>query len=128
MSVLGRVCTCHTVPHKKHCEMFRPWQHIKELEAENKRLRAEKNHLKKAIEEHHKKTRDHEMCWENDVELWEAAGLDAVRPEPPPWEEFMVRCARYRASREIKLPPQDLTYKVLMERSEQIKKGEGSED
>lgn len=56
--------------------------------------------LERAIQKHHEQTTGHQMCWENDVELWRAVGIVAEHPEPPPWCEFMQRCAEYRASKE----------------------------
>jgi hypothetical protein len=56
--------------------------------------------LEAAIRKHRAAT-GHDMCWENDEELWEVLG-DDVREDhtPPPWCEFMQRCAAYRASRD----------------------------
>lgn len=63
-------------------------------------LRARVRELEAAIRKHRRAT-GHKMCWENDEELWrvlkDGKKLDHA---PPPWEEFMQRCAAYRASRE----------------------------
>jgi len=56
--------------------------------------------LEMAITRHHQKTKGHNMCWENDVELWKAVGIKADHPDPPDWCEFMTKCAEYRKSRE----------------------------
>ena len=55
-----------------------------------------------AIEKHRSAT-GHEMCHENDEELW-AILSDGVTLDhaPPPWCEFMSRCALYRASKDKK--------------------------
>lgn len=56
--------------------------------------------LEDAIRKHRAQT-GHDMCWENDEELWQALG-DGVDIDhtPPPWCEFMHRCAAYRASKD----------------------------
>lgn len=56
--------------------------------------------LTKAIEKHRTAT-GHEMCWENDVELWKSLN-DGVELDhtPPSWCEFMTKCAAYRASKD----------------------------
>lgn len=55
--------------------------------------------LRAAIENHRSKTK-HEMCWENDEELW-AVLDDGVKIDhtPPPKDEFLRRCAEYCSSR-----------------------------
>lgn len=57
--------------------------------------------LEAAIRKHRQAT-SHDMCWENDVELW---GVLKDSPKmdhtPPPWCEFMQRCAAYRASKDV---------------------------
>lgn len=47
----------------------------------------------------HRAAQGHDLCWENDIELWSALG-DGVQVDRqvPPWPEFMSRCAAYRAS------------------------------
>lgn len=60
--------------------------------------------LSQAIRRHHADTTEHQMCWENDQELWRAVGIESDRPEPPEWCEFITRCAEYRASREGETP------------------------
>lgn len=53
------------------------------------------------VQWHLEQTNDHQMCWENDEELWKfVLGIAVSHPEPPAWPEFMTECARYRASRE----------------------------
>jgi hypothetical protein len=56
--------------------------------------------LEDAIRKHRSAT-GHDMCWENDVELWSVL-KDNVKMDhtPPPWPEFMKRCAAYRASKD----------------------------
>ncbi len=58
--------------------------------------------LESAIRKHREQT-GHNMCWENDEELWSTLG-DSIKIDhtPPPWEEFMHRCAAYRASKDKK--------------------------
>ena len=53
--------------------------------------------LESAIRKH-RAAQGHELCWENDDELWSALG-DGVTADRrvPPWPEFMTRCAAYRA-------------------------------
>lgn len=60
----------------------------------------EARRLVTAIEGHRSKT-GHEMCHENDEELWRVLN-DKVRIDhtPPPWCEFMQKCALYRASKD----------------------------
>lgn len=56
--------------------------------------------LEAAIQ-HHREQTGHGMCWENDEALWAALGEDVtVDHTPPPWKEFMERCAAYRASKD----------------------------
>jgi len=68
------------------------------IKALKKRVRV----LEKAIKKHREQT-GHNMCWENDEELWAILG-DGVRLDhtPPPWGEFMTRCAAYRQSKDRK--------------------------
>lgn len=58
--------------------------------------------LEKAIRKHRDQT-GHNLCWENDEELWSVLA-DGVKIDhtPPPWGEFMTKCAAYRESREVK--------------------------
>ncbi|MDB5038481.1 MAG: hypothetical protein JWQ35_2009 [Bacteriovoracaceae bacterium] len=60
--------------------------------------------LESAIEKHRLQT-GHQMCWENDEELWSALN-DGVQIDhtPPPWDEFMTRCAAYRKSKDDRSP------------------------
>ena len=69
-----------------------------ELARLKKRVRV----LEAAIKKHRRQT-GHNLCWENDEELWRALG-DKVKLDhtPPPWEEFIQRCAAYRQSRQRK--------------------------
>lgn len=70
------------------------------LKRRNTELRARVAELEKAIKKHRSKT-GHDLCWENDEELWSVLRDRArVRHEVPPWDEFMTRCAAYRKSRE----------------------------
>lgn len=63
-------------------------------------LRARVAELEAAIRKHREAT-GHEMCWENDEELWSTLGDGVVIDHtPPPWCEFMQRCAEYRASKD----------------------------
>ncbi len=56
--------------------------------------------LETAIRKHRKQT-GHGLCWENDEELWTVLQDQvSIDHTPPPWEEFMKRCASYRQSRE----------------------------
>jgi hypothetical protein len=56
--------------------------------------------LEAAIRKHRKQTM-HEMCWENDEELWTTIeDTEQIDHTPPPWCEFMQKCAAYRASKE----------------------------
>lgn len=65
-----------------------------------RRLNARVRALEAAIRRHRRAT-GQQMCWENDEELW-AALKDGGRLDhtPPPWPEFMRRCALYRASKD----------------------------
>lgn len=56
--------------------------------------------LEDAIRKHREQT-GHNMCWENDEELW-AVLKDGVKIDhtAPPWQEFMTKCAAYRASKD----------------------------
>jgi hypothetical protein len=56
------------------------------------------NELTAAIYKHREQT-GHNMCWENDEELW-AVLNDGVKIDhtAPNWCEFMTKCAEYRAS------------------------------
>lgn len=58
--------------------------------------------LEAAIKKHREQT-GHNMCWENDRELWRVLGdkVDTTFSHiPPSWPEFMDRCVQYRKSRE----------------------------
>lgn len=56
--------------------------------------------LESAIRKHRRQT-GHDLCWENDEELWSVLpDSKAYDHTPPPWEEFIQRCAAYRKSRE----------------------------
>lgn len=68
------------------------------------RYQQRNSELAAAIGEHHRKTINHQMCWENDEELWQALGIESKFPADtvPNWCEFMTKCAEYRASREPK--------------------------
>jgi len=56
--------------------------------------------LRGAIRTHQEKT-GHELCWLNDVELWNSVSPDARYPHftLPVREEFLSECARFYASR-----------------------------
>lgn len=56
--------------------------------------------LETAIKKHRAAT-GHNMCHENDEELWLVL-KDNVKIDhtPPPWCEFMQKCAEYRASKD----------------------------
>lgn len=56
--------------------------------------------LEDAIRKHRDAT-GHDMCWENDEELWSVL-KDGVKLDhtPPTWCEFMKNCAAYRASKD----------------------------
>ena len=58
------------------------------------------NTFKDAIKTHREQT-GHEMCWENDEELWTVLN-DGVKIDhtPPSWCEFITKCAEYRKSKE----------------------------
>lgn len=43
----------------------------------------------------HHATRGHDRCWENDRELYRAAGLLVEGPDLPPRAEFLKRCEAY---------------------------------
>lgn len=45
----------------------------------------------------HRSRRGHDRCWEDDLELYRAAGLEEPEPNPPPIEEHRYECDRYRA-------------------------------
>ncbi len=64
------------------------------------RLVKQRDDFRAAIEKHRSAT-GHDLCWENDIELWgvlkDGVALDHT---PPPWPEFMTKCALYRASRD----------------------------
>lgn len=64
-------------------------------------LIGEYRRLVEGIEKHRSAT-GHEMCHENDEELW-ALLADGVTIDhtPPPWCEFMHKCALYRASKDV---------------------------
>jgi hypothetical protein len=49
----------------------------------------------------HRETTGHNMCWENDEELWTVL-KDGIKLDhtPPNWCEFMQNCAAYRASKD----------------------------
>jgi hypothetical protein len=45
----------------------------------------------------HRAAQGQDLCWENDIELWEALGdHEKVDRKVPPWPEFMAGCVRYR--------------------------------
>lgn len=70
--------------------------------AEIVRLRARVKELEAAIRKHRRQT-GHNLCWENDEELWRVLRDGKTYDHtPPPWEEFMKRCTAYRASRDKK--------------------------
>jgi hypothetical protein len=72
-----------------------------ELAAENVALRKRIEELEGGIRAHRDATVGHGMCWENDRDLWELLGeTDPNDHTPPPWPEFMHRCALYRQGRE----------------------------
>lgn len=54
------------------------------------RLRA----LEDQVVKHHA-ARGHDRCWENDAELYQAAGLEPGDPQIPEPTEFMQRCRAY---------------------------------
>ena len=56
--------------------------------------------LEDAIKNHREQT-GHNMCWENDEELWLVL-KDKVKSDhtPPDWDKFMNKCVEYRKSRE----------------------------
>ena len=56
--------------------------------------------LEDSIKKHREQT-GHNMCWENDQELWSVLN-DGVKTDhtPPKWDEFMIKCVEYRKSRE----------------------------
>ena len=60
------------------------------------------NKLEDAIRKHREQT-GHNMCWENDEELW-ATLEDGIKIDhtTPDWCEFMNRCVEYRASKDKK--------------------------
>lgn len=48
----------------------------------------------------HRSKTGHEMCHENDEELWRALNDGVIVDHTPPsWCEFMTRCALYRQSK-----------------------------
>ena len=49
-----------------------------------------------AIQKHHA-DRGNDRCWENDVELYRAAGLEPGDPQLPSYEEHCRMCDKYRA-------------------------------
>jgi hypothetical protein len=56
--------------------------------------------LEDAIRKHRNAT-GHEMCWENDEELWLILKDNiCIDHKPPEWCEFMKKCAEYRASKD----------------------------
>lgn len=55
--------------------------------------------LETAIRRHRDAT-GHQMCWENDHELWAVLGGDPPDRVPPPLPEFMQCCAAYWQSRQ----------------------------
>jgi len=63
------------------------------------KFKTENKLLREAIEKHREQTGNN-MCWENDEELWKVLD-DGVKLDhtPPPWPEFISKCAQYRASR-----------------------------
>lgn len=67
-----------------------------------RKLQARIRELEAAIKKHRRRT-GHNMCWENDEELWSVL-KDGKKFDhtPPPWPEFMRRCALYRASKDKK--------------------------
>ncbi len=52
--------------------------------------------LNAAIAKHHA-ARGHGRCWQNDAELYRAAGLEPGDPALPPRGEFRAACQRYEA-------------------------------
>lgn len=72
-----------------------------EMATEIVHLKARIEELESGIRAHRDATVGHEMCWENDQTLWALLGEpDPNDHTPPPWCEFMQRCALYRAGRE----------------------------
>jgi hypothetical protein len=70
------------------------------LVRKNRELTRRVAELERAIKRHRSRT-GHDLCWENDEELWRVLGDGArVRHHVPPWDEFMTKCAQYRKSRE----------------------------
>jgi len=59
-------------------------------------------HLESAIKKHRDQT-GHNMCWENDQELWAVLNDDVeIDHTPPAWDEFMLKCVEYRKSKDSK--------------------------
>lgn len=58
-----------------------------------------------AIRKHHRQ-RGQARCWENDAELYRAAGLDPGEPQLPPIEDHRKGCDQYRAA-EYGVPVED---------------------
>lgn len=70
------------------------------LDKEVNQLKKRVKELENAIKKHRKQT-GHNMCWENDEELWSVLkDGKKFNHKPPPWDEFITRCAAYRKSRE----------------------------
>lgn len=62
--------------------------------------RQDKELYQNAIKKHREQT-GHNMCWENDEELWSVLKDGIVIDHTPPnWCEFMTKCAQYRASKD----------------------------
>ena len=56
--------------------------------------------LESAIKKHRDQT-GHNLCWENDQELWAVLNDGVVIDHTPPaWDEFMLKCVEYRKSRD----------------------------
>lgn len=54
--------------------------------------------LENAIRKH-RDASGHDLCWENDIELWSVLDGECVpRKEVPSWCDFIQNCAKYRAS------------------------------
>jgi hypothetical protein len=56
--------------------------------------------LRNAIR-HHREQTGHQMCWENDEELWKVLDDQTkITHAVPSWPEFMQKCVEYRKSKD----------------------------
>ena len=98
--VLFKYNEAHDWEDSENFDFYMPIKNYKIKEEKKENISNKYYKLKTAIEKHRAQT-GHNMCWENDIELWSVLE-DGVKIDhtPPPWCEFMQKCAEYRKSKD----------------------------